>query len=290
MYNTGMIVFVCALLAESFFIMAANIFTIFVFWKNHSGLKRPSFLLINLAVADLFVGLTESIAMGSFYLPHHLGESSFNNTHVRDVFLSFQISFSFASVFFLVLISLERAYALIWPLRHRAASYKSYIYGASFAWITTIFTWALTLLATYNILNFSYWTVATGCVGLLCLITICVSYLTIRKRLSFRVPATDTTHEKQKEATQNAKLSRTLFIMISASLFFWIPSIVVYSIYHLCSNFVPLFLFYGLNVFRLANSLVNPIIYSYRIPMFREMFKRKKLCKQSKRYTVNYMR
>ena len=160
----------------------------------------------------------------------------------------------------------------------------------SLAWISTIFTWALTLLATYNILNFSYWTVATGCVVLLCLITICVSYLTIRKRLSFRVLFTGTKHQKQKEATQNAKLSRTLFIMISASIFFWIPRIVGYSTYQLCSKFVPLFLFYGLNVFRLANSLVNPIIYSYRIPMLREMFKRKKLCKQSKRYTVNHMR
>jgi len=124
------IVFVCGILVESFIIIAVNIFTIFVFWKNHSGLKRPSFLLINLAVADLFVGLTESIAMGSFYLPQHLGESSFNDTHVRDIFLSFQISFSFASVFFLVLISPERAYALIWPLRHQAASYKCYIHSA----------------------------------------------------------------------------------------------------------------------------------------------------------------
>ena len=290
MYNTAIIVLLSALLVESFIIITANIFTIFVFWKNPNRLKRSSFLLISLTVADLLVGLTDSIAIATFYLPRHLGESSVNNTHNGNIFSAFQISFSFGSVFFLVLISLERASALFWPLRHRAASYKYYIYGASFAWITTIFFWTLTLLASYNIMKFSYWTVASSCVMVLCLITICVSYLTIRTRLNFRVPAMDTTHKKQKEAQQNARLSRTLFIVITASLFFWIPSIVIYVTRYLCSKCVSLFLFYGLSMFRLANSLVNPIIYSYRIPMFREMFKRKKLCKQSKRYTVNYMR
>ena len=290
MYNTGIIVSLSGLLVESFIVIAANIFTVFVFWKNHGGLKRPSFLLINLAVADLFVGLTDSIAVGIFYLPQHLGDLSFNSTHAGNSFLSFQISFSFASVFFLTLISLERAYALIWPLRHRVTSSKCYIYGASFAWIITTFAWVLTLLATCNILKFSYWTVAASCVMVICLTTICVSYLMIRKRLSFRVVATDTTHMKQKEAQQNAKLSRTLFIVITASLFFWIPSLIVYTTHHLCFKCVPLLLLYCFDFFRLANSLANPIIYSYRIPMFREMFKRKMLCKQSKRYTVNYMR
>jgi len=92
----------------------------------------------------------------------------------------------------------------------------------------------------------------------------------------------DATHTKENESQQNAKLSRTLFIVITASLFFWIPSIVVYATYYLCSKCVPLFLFYGFNMFRLANSLLNPITYSYRIPMFREMFKRGKLCNRQR--------
>ena len=42
------------------------------------------------------------------------------------------------------------------------------------------------------------------------------------------------------------------------------------------------------NLFRLANYLVNPIIYSFTIPMFREKFKRVKLCKQSNEYAINF--
>ena len=98
----------------------------------------------------------------------------------------------------------------------------------------------------------------------------------------------DTTQNRENESQQNAKLSRTLFIVITASLLFWIPGIAVNSTLYICLSCVPLLVFEILNTFRLANSLVNPIIYSFRIPMFRETFKRAKLCKQSNEYTVNY--
>ena len=87
---------------------------------------------------------------------------------------------------------------------------------------------------------------------------------------------------------RNAKLSRTLFVMITASLLFWVPSLVVYSTNVLCSKCVPLLVFQIFNLFRLANSLVNPIIYSFRIGMFRKTFKRVKLHKQSKKYKIYY--
>ena len=91
-------------------------------------------------------------------------------------------------MFFLVLISLERAYALIWPLRHRVTSTRGYIYSATFTWIAAISAGTLTLLAVY-----------AGCVTVLCLVTICVSYLAIRKRLNCRVPAIEGAHNRQNE-------------------------------------------------------------------------------------------
>jgi len=177
---------------------------------------------------------------------------------------------------------------LISPLRHRVSSTKGYIYSATFAWVAAISSGILTLLAVYDILDFSYWIIAVGCVMVLCLVTISVSYLTIRARLNSRVPVMDTTHNRETESQQNVKFSRTLFIVITASLLFWIPGIVANSTQYLCLDCVPLLVFQILNIFRLANSLVNPIIYIFRIPMFRETFQRAKLCKQSKEYTINY--
>lgn len=76
--------------------------------------------------------------------------------------------------------------------------------------------------------------------------------------------------------------------MITASLLFWVPGLVVHSALYLCSDCVPLPVYHIFTMFRLADSLANPIIYSFRIPMFMETFKRVKLCKHSKKYEINY--
>ena len=289
MYTAAIIMaLLLAAIFESVIIIVANIFTIFVFLKLRNRLKRTSFLLINLAVTDLLVGFTEPIALGAFDLLALLEETSFHNARNTNISTAFQVTFSCSSVFFLTLISLERACALIWPLRHRVASTRVYIYGATFVWIAAIFAGTLTLLAVYDILDFVQWIAAFGCVMVLCLVPICVSYLAIRTRLNCRVPAINGAHTKQNELQQNAKLSRTLFIVIGASLLFWIPSIVVYTTHYICFRCVLLLVVHIFNLLRLANSVVDLIIYSFRVPMFKETFKRMKLCKQSKKYIVNY--
>ena len=290
MGNTAIIAVSFAVILESLIIIVGNSFTIFVFWKNRNRLKRTSFLLINLSVADLLAGFVAVLSLGAFKIPGHFEEKDCKTAHDKNILTAFQVTFSFASVFLLALISLERAYALVWPLRHRVASIKGYIYGGAFAWITAISTGAVTFLAVYNIFDFAYWIFAIGCVMILCVVTICVSYLAIRTRLNSRVPVIDGAHNRQNEHQQNAKLSRTLFIVIAASLLFWVPSIVVYCTHYLCNKCVPVLVFQIFNLFSLANSLVNPIIYSFRIPMFKKIFKRTKLCKRSKKYTVSYMR
>ena len=49
---------------EGVSILLGNIFTIFVFWKHRAELKRTSYLLVNLAVADLLVAISISIFLG----------------------------------------------------------------------------------------------------------------------------------------------------------------------------------------------------------------------------------
>ena len=289
MSNTATNVIVFAAVFESLFIIVGNIFTIFVFWKHRNRLKRTYVFLINLAVADLLVGFTEPVALRTLDIPHQLEDPNVNSIR-GNTLTAFQTTFSFVSVFFLVLISIERAYAMIWPLRHRVASTKGYIYGVTLAWAAGMLAGILTLLAVHDILDFAYWTVAYGCIMVLCLIMVCVSYLSIRTKLHRRDPTIDASDNSQNGPQQNAKFSRTLFVVTSASLVLWLPSIVIYCTHYLCSSCAPLLLFHVFNIFRLANSLVNPIIYCFRIPIFIETFKRMKVCKQSKRneYQVNY--
>ena len=285
MSNTALLVIRFVAVFESLIIIVGNSFTILVFWKHRNRLKRTSLLLINLAIADLLVGITEPIALGTFDIPKHLKQPTIK---YDDIFSPLQTLFSFASVFFLVLISLERAYALIFPLLHRVASTKVYIYSVFFAWIAGTSVGALILLGVHEIMNLVHSTVVFGCTVVLCLITVCVSYLAIRTRLNPRVSAIEAAHNRQNRLQQNAKFSCTMFVVITASFFCWFPGIIVYCIHYLCTACLPLVLIEVFNVIRLANSLVNPVIYCFRIPMFRETFKRMKLCKQSKQYQVNY--
>ena len=182
MYNAAIIAVLFAATFESLIITVGNIFTIFVFCEHRNRLKRTFFLLVNLAVADLFVGFTAIVSLGVIKIPGHFQETNLVSAGNANFWTAFEVSFSYASVFFLALVSLERACALIWPLRHRVASTTGYIYGGTFAWISAISAGAVTLLAVYDILDFAYWIFAVGCVMVLCVITICVSYLAIRKK------------------------------------------------------------------------------------------------------------
>ena len=203
---------------------------------------------------------------------------------------AFQGMFSFASLFNLSAISLERAFALVWPLRHRLTSTKVYIYSIVLVWISGISVGASLLLAAYGILDMKHWNISLCIVALLAfkLLIICFSYLAIRKRLNCRVPPIDTHLYRQSGLQQNTKLSCTLFIVPAASLVFWLPSTIIYILFFLRSFRVPIPLGYSGTLFYLANAGVNPIIYSFRIPIFKETLTRMKLRKRSKQYRVSY--
>ena len=187
-----------------------------------------------------------------------------------------------------MLISLERAYALIWPLRHRASSTKSYIYSVILVWIAVLSVGVVAMLAAYGYLNILELWVALCCIVLLSLITICISYLAIRKKLTNREdPAIGNVHNRQNASEQNTKLSRTLFIVIAVSLGCWLPGILAYPIHSLCSSCLHGPLINVCGTLHLVNSLVNPLIYCFRIPIFRETLKRMKVRRHSKQYTVN---
>ena len=123
----------CIILFESLLIFSGNSFTTFAFWKNRNKMKRTSFLLINLAVADLLVGLSQMITTKGFYIPHHIQTNSTlrDNVLKQWILVVPQLCSPYVSVFFLVLISIKRAYTLIWPLCHRVASFRGYITAPS---------------------------------------------------------------------------------------------------------------------------------------------------------------
>ena len=170
MSKTASLVILFVVVFVSLLVFIGNIFTIFVFWKHRTKLKRTSFLLINLAVADLSVGFTAPIVVGTYAIPGQIRGSN-SSSDAGNISTALHPTFSLASVFFLLLITLERAYALIWPLRHRISSTKTYIYSVIFVWIAVLSFEVTILLAAYGYLNYSQAWVAICCSVFLALIT-----------------------------------------------------------------------------------------------------------------------
>ena len=240
---------VVVLLVLPVFIIIANTFTVFVFWIHRHKLKRTFFIVFNLTVADLFVGFVETVIAG-----RKLNGSKF----MEGIPGSFLAMASGASVFFLVLVSLERAFALIWPLRHRVTSTKVYIYSVAIIWLAGLSLGVLNFLTTNGIIDFRHYLFAYSIIIFLSLFVISLSYLLIRKDFATEILLS---------------MKQTL-----------------YNINNLWPGLLPAFMDYVTNFLHVANSLVNPVIYSFRIAVFKKTLKqlanKLRICRPSKSYTI----
>ena len=133
---------------ETAAIVALNVLTIIVYLKESRLRKRSMYLVINLAVADMFGGasvISQSWLLGKqcdFWTIHYFSVPFFFVIFVMLVFPT-------ASLINLAAISLERTHAAFRPLKHRLL--KKNIFGAVIAvvWITA------GLLASSRILDIS---------------------------------------------------------------------------------------------------------------------------------------
>ena len=275
--NHVAIIFVVVYVVEVALIILGNAFTIFVFstLTRTSHIKRTCYLLINLAVADVFVGITEPIILGTSKF-HKMTATTSNLKPLKarrepDLPGAMQLFALSVSVFFLALISLERAFAVLKPLRHRVASTRIYIYSIVVVWAVGIFIFGLLALI-YHIdqkMEMKTLHVAVHLCLFIPLLVICASYLKIRARLSSTAPEVAVVNIRQ-TTKHNARLSRTLFVVIALSLLFWLPAVALYTGMHICHCSFHPYMMWTVNALLLANSLVNPFVYSFRMPVFKE--------------------
>ena len=242
---------------EAVTIIIGNTFTIFVFWSQRLYHKRSFFLLTNLAVADLLVGITELIVLATKTIP-------------RSIPSALNAFSSFSSVLFLALISLERVYAVLWPLQHRIMRNRVYVYSIIIVWSLGLCAFILIMLSMYYTdTSMLFFTLPITSISLISLLLICASYLAIRNRLRFTPPGIES-HERQ-STERNLRLSRTFFIVVALSLVFWLPAFVVYTIrdvcFSSCNRQTEVLI---VTTLHLANSMINPVVYSFRMPIFKD--------------------
>lgn len=163
---------------ESIAIVFANSITIHIFLSQRKTLRHTSYVIINLAFADLSVGLSIGCFAVENLVLSYTGEKP---TAIGCLTVDF-ISES-ASILFLVVLSLERMHAVFWPLRHRITRTRSYIYVICTAWLLPVAFAIIFIISYIGIINQKISTSMFIFLMAVLPLTVCVIYCRIWFRL-----------------------------------------------------------------------------------------------------------
>ena len=240
-------------------IILGNFFTIRVFHRQRSR-KRSYFLLNSLAVADLMVGL--------FAIPLFIIGSSTEYPYLRWLVpTSFDAFTGLTSIYTLAVISLERMFAIVCPLRHRTLTSRNYIYAIAIPWMVAAVFVTVLILYSYEIIKHPSYRFLLLLFQTTPLLTMCVAYFSIWiKRKS-------TKGIRNHRAARESKLANTLFLVTGASLLTWTPFQMINYLSYIAGLQVSWTLLYLSKILQFSNSLVNVVIYPLRIPEFKRTLK-----------------
>ncbi|XP_015779343.1 PREDICTED: trace amine-associated receptor 8c-like isoform X3 [Acropora digitifera] len=256
---------------EAVAIVTLNALTIIVYLKERSLHRRSMYLVIHLAIVDMFVGasvIIESWKLGNicdFWMIHR-------NPFSLLIFALYR-AFPTASAINLGAISLERTHATFRPFQH--CLIKKKIFGATIAivWITTgLISTSFFLVNVLHSQALHIFDISWFSFFLFCNLIIVISYSSIAVKL---VSGTQPHHHG---ATNRERvLTKTLFFVTVVSLLLVLPYIISKTLENMSLptyKMISRGTYFRLNNFLLflcyANSLVNPVLYAFRIPEFKK--------------------
>ena len=256
--------------AESVAIVTVNLLAIILFIKNRNLRTRSMYLVISLTVADMLVGVLSGGYVQCFFLQ----ECSLIKLNLSwEVIIPLAIFlnvFPLVSLTNIAVICLERFHATFRPFRHRLIKRWVYVVAITVVWVFPLIVLVIEGVEVLYLIGYHLFIVESYC--LLCLIVTFVSYTSILFKFRFGA------HPQRHCAAllRQRKLTVTLFITTLVSLLLWLP----FNIYLLVAWLADIFnslsfpevlnLHYSFLFLFYANSLVNPILYTIRMPDFKK--------------------
>ena len=260
-----MIVYIC----EAVLILTGNSITVYIFWSIRKRLKRTSCLLINLAVADIFVGIGLILYIGADVDKVMFKSDVSFNLGVAIVLIDMIARLS--SILSLVVISLERVFAILWPFRHRLLEARYYYVSVGFVWLLSALNIIPNLLGS-NLTDKNSYSIFTAVTFITSVLVITAAYLAIW--ISTRrnqIPNND-----GRSMEKNRKLAKTLFIVTALSIITCLPFGIIIAFTDFSEDLVSFWVQITI-VAQYANSFLNPVVYCFRMPAFKASLK-KLLC------------
>ena len=269
--SSACIAWLTVLNIEAVAIVTINALTIIIYLKERGLRKRSMYLVISLAVADMFVTynlIVEILCLGN--------NCNFWTIKMSRAIFSLEYFFPSASVTNLAAISLERMHATFRPFKHRLIKKK--IFGAVVAgvWFTAALSTAIIFSSFFlrrsDITAFFHLKASPLSLGFCCLLIIVVSYTSIATKVHC-----GTHPQHHGTIRRERKLTKTLFIVTIVSLILVMPCIIFWFVFfvtsgemfeNVCYETRP-HLSISLICLFYANSVINPLLYALKIPEFK---------------------
>ncbi|XP_068680934.1 substance-K receptor-like isoform X2 [Montipora foliosa] len=241
---------------EAVSIVTMNALAIIIFLKERSLRKGSMYLVINLAVADMFVPyrlIVKPLVLGN--------DCSFWRFEISKDFLPLAIFFPAASVTSLVAISLERLHATFRPFKHRLIEKRMFGAAVTGVWFTAALYTAITF---FFPLIFVF---SLSLIGFFLIIPLSYSSIVIKLYCG--------THPQHQCAiNRERKLTKTLLIVTIVSAILLLPNGILHICFYLSSGewletISHHHLTYSLESLFYANSLINPLLYAFKMPQFK---------------------
>lgn len=255
-------------------IIINNVAAIAAFRKSRLLRKFGNFFLVNLAVADLMVG---AIALPMYiHLIYNTSFGSYNSQNTKlKPFQTIQIAcdvFSgMASVLTLTVISLDRVYAIYYPLRYRSLSRVPYLIVLVEVWLLSGALLGMWMLTIFDIIHRHFFAFSLAILSFASLMVMLGAYAALWLKIKLW-----TRHQERNLGEKERNLAAAIALVTVVFLLTWSP----FHIMNILINFkASLFdgfsyqVIYFAKFLHYSNSFVNPIIYCFKISEFRRALK-----------------
>ena len=250
------------------FAILGNVLIIFVFSKKRNLRTRTNYFVIGLAVGDILVG-TLTVPLYVTWLILLYNQDYKASSLVQTIFSPVDILSGMLSILHLMTISVERVYAIAFPLRHRTSTARINFIFLAIIWIiaagiaslnffipkgpewkgTFLIYSTLGFFVPFSVILFAYTSI----------------WIIVKSR-------TKISRQRARVVRRESRTALTIFALILLFLITWLPffslNLVLFSCSK-CAVSVPLQLVLFFKALHYCGSALNPVVYSARMPEFR---------------------
>ncbi|XP_032237733.1 substance-K receptor-like [Nematostella vectensis] len=232
--------------------------------------RRSNYLLVNLCIADLLVGIYCLVRV--IQLLRNILLGIFPNAAFQVFVTSLDFFSSLSSINFLAALSVERLIAVAFPFYHRGT-------GKTFYGLLIGTPWVIAVICTVAFSVYEFTPLIPEIFRTLYVIYVFSPLLIMSAAYTVIMIRSRASHihgHGARERLRDKKLAVTLLIVTLASLATWIPFNCYWVIHNLDFSFFNFTVNIALLFLQYSNSCINIVVYAWRIPEFKQVLFRHK--------------